>query len=273
MLKFRDVAPANIVRVRYDKARIGASEKGAGDMPRDDRTASSGTMTETPKSGAFRLGRLRSMGGDGLVMLIASCTGIVATAGISLVVCLHHVLTVARRASTTSVAGTGPVLVPGVCLEPAGHPGRDFLLRLSRASRFEEAEIVVLGGATRLGVTASEAAAGRQWLIENGVPAERVRCEEASRNTLENLRAARRHFTRAGTKPVIVSNRYHLARLGLLARGLGMNPLFCAAEERLTITPGMVRRLLLEAFFIHWYVVGKTLARLLRHESMLSRVS
>ncbi|WP_421880611.1 YdcF family protein [Pacificispira sp.] len=233
----------------------------------------SGTVTEPPKSGSSRLGRLRSMGGDGLVMLIASSTGIIATAGISLLVCFYHVFAVARRAAAPPVAGAGPVLVPGVCLQPNGRPDPDFIMRLTRAMRFEKADIVILGGATRAGVAISEAAAGRQWLIANGVAAEQVQCEETSRNTLENLRAARRRFVRTGSDPVIVSNRYHLARLGLLARGLGMDPLLCAAEERLTMTPGMVRRLLLEAFFIHWYVVGKTLARLLRHESMLSRVS
>lgn len=237
-----------------------------------------GPIDDASKTARPRLVRWRSIGADGLLMLAASCVGILATGGLSLLLCFLHVSTVAVRTrcvpeATDSEDREKIILVPGVRLSRDGSPDRDFVARLSRAGLLPGAPIVILGGQTRAGVAVSEAMAGRGWLISNGLSADRILCEEASRNTLENLRAARNHFAAGGTVPVIVSNRYHLARIGILARGLGMRPILCAAEDRMTWTPLGAVRLLQEAFFIHWYYTGKTLARLLRQQQMLSRVS
>lgn len=217
--------------------------------------------------------RLRTMGPDGLAMLIASGLGMLATGGISYFFCIASVICTAASAKTSvpEHARSRPVVVPGVCLRRDGTPGPDFRSRLSRAAALDPSEVHILGGATRAGVPATEAAAGRDWLTRRGIAAASIRCETASRNTMENLRAVRDALP--GREPVLISNRYHLARLRSLAAGLGLSPHLCAAEDRFLPTPSVLAKAALEAAYIHWYHTGRILARLLRHQGMLSRIS
>lgn len=222
--------------------------------------------------------RLRTMGGDGLAMLAASILAMAATAGLGYLVCLARVGTVALRAPTAPGPNVeGAIVVPGVRLRADGGVPADFERRLDRAARLVEAgmargPVLLVGGSTGGPGRPSEAAVGRDWLTARGVAAGRIRCEEASRNTLENLRAVRATWRPGDGPALVVSNRYHLARLGVLAGGLGLPVALVAAEARAVPTPAFLGRLLLEAFFIHWYWTGRLLAEALGHRGMLGRI-
>lgn len=69
-----------------------------------------------------------------------------------------------------------------------------------------------------------EAAAMRRWMIERGVPEERVIAEAQSRNTRENLANAREIMAANGWKTAAVcTSDYHLTRALWLARDEGIS--------------------------------------------------
>ena len=79
--------------------------------------------------------------------------------------------------------------------------------------------IVACGGT--LGAPCSEAAVMRALLIAADVPHVAVACEDASRNTVENIRLARA-FLAPGEPVLIVTDRYHLPRALMIARAAGL---------------------------------------------------
>ncbi len=133
--------------------------------------------------------------------------------------------------------------------------------------------LLLLGGRTGAGL--SEAAAALARLREQGLPADaNVRCEDASTDTLENLRNARDLLGGTAATPVaLVSNRYHLPRCLLLARSLGFDAQIVAAEPRLRWTPALLARIALEASYCLWFDIGRRWARLIGHRRMVDRVT
>lgn len=223
------------------------------------------------KLGSLPGNRLFSMGFDGLATLLLANLVIVGTAGLSLAVCFYRVWRVARNVPAR-VAIAGRPVVLGVCLRRGRVPGI-YARRLAKAQELAaDGRILVLGGHTSQ-ASFSEAEAGRDWLIARGVPAAAITIEDRSRNTLENLRAARDILGAAEGVPIVVTNRYHLARSGLLADSLGMRHVLCAAEERLRADPMTVVRLLLEAYFVNWFFVGRRWASLTGNSGMLERIT
>ena len=85
----------------------------------------------------------------------------------------------------------------------------------------------------------SEARAIRDALMEQGVEEERILLEEASHNTVQNLRYSRvlleeEHFDTSGGV-IVVSNGFHLARVRMLAArcGFGQVSTLAAPESHL----------------------------------------
>lgn len=156
-----------------------------------------------------------------------------------------------------------------------GRPDREFRWRLRHALRLLRARpelIVLLAGGTEPDAVLSEAEAGRRWLLGR-MPeaAPRLLVEERSRDTVDNLREARRLLP---SGPVaLISNRYHLARCAVLARSLAFDARCCAAEPWLRYDAATWRRLGLEAGYHMLFVLGRRWARLIGHRRMLSRVS
>ena len=64
-----------------------------------------------------------------------------------------------------------------------------------------------------------------------------------------------------------------LARSQALARGLDLRPVPCAAEERLRHNLMTLWRLAMEAYYLHWYVVGKTWTRWTSNRHSLARIT
>ncbi|MBO6947522.1 MAG: YdcF family protein [Rhodospirillales bacterium] len=209
---------------------------------------------------------------DGFLMLVCSVLVFAGSGALTYLFCVIMVIRTARNSGAmTSPADTAVVL--GVNLNPDGTLKNDYIARLERAKETDAREIWVLGGVTSTTVTESEARAGRAWLIENSVPDDKINIEEGSRHTLENLSLLRDQTRASPTRFALISNRYHLARVGLMASGLGMDFVLCAAENEPGIRGRDYPKALAEAFFIHWYYTGKAIARLLGHKGMLARIS
>lgn len=76
----------------------------------------------------------------------------------------------------------------------------------------------------------NEPRAMKQWLVANGVPAERIACDYAGRRTLDSCaRAARLWGIRDNV--ILVSQAYHLPRALFLARHWGMDAVAVSANS------------------------------------------
>lgn len=217
------------------------------------------------------------MGLDGLAMLLISIAISFMTGGLSLLACLFHVLRKAWLASSdltpSQQADRSLVVVLGVCLNADASLPDDYILRLRRAMGLAIRPILILGGATGGPHCPTESEAGRDWLLDQGLSHDTILCEGRSRSTLENLTYIRSVLVPGTDRPVMITNRYHLARLEIMARGLGLRYPLCAAENSIPWSLSQCGKLLLEAAYIHWYYTGYWIARLVRHKGMLDRIS
>lgn len=217
--------------------------------------------------------RLSSIGGNGFKMLLVSLLAMVGTAGLSLLAVQFHVWRVAKRTATTTDA-CRQLLVLGLQLQ-RGQCSEGFRQRLQRGHRLLESgsgeALYILGGVTSADGP-SEAAAGRDYLLSQGCDSDRLFLEERSRHTLENLQQVR-NMLGDQLDCTIITSRYHLARSAAMARAMGLNPGYCAAEDSLQLTPPVITRLLMEAFLLHWYYSGYYWARLVGDRKSLDRIS
>ena len=223
---------------------------------------------------SHRFARQLGMGWDGLAMLVLSNLLLLATLGLSGLWLLRRVWRVARDAPVADVDGDWIVVLGARLIHDQVAPG--YARRLRRAAALHHADprrrILLVGGCT--GGSVSEAERGRELLVELGLPAASLFIEDQSLNTLDNLRHARRLLAGDGARPfVLVTSRYHLARSEALARGLGLQPVLCAAEDRLRLKRWTLWRLGLEAWYLHWYEVGRAWSRWTRNRHSLARIT
>ncbi len=223
------------------------------------------------------IARLRQFAGiDGLATLLLSLAVILVSGGTSLLASFLFVRGVARRTAPVPAQGAERIIVLGMKLVE-GKPAPAYRQRLDRsyrlASRQPMARVFLLGGRTG-GDGMSEAEAGKAYLIRSGLDAAILHTEDLSRHTLENLRNYRANDPEAATAVThLVTSRFHLARSGMMAAGLGIRHALCAAEEHYGGTAALLLPLLREAFFVHWYVTGRLYATLTRNRRMLDRIS
>lgn len=205
-------------------------------------------------------------------MLFISKLLILLTLGLTYLLVLAHVFRSGRGAGTDGRFDV--VLVLGKTLKN-GQVDEDYRLRLDRAAALlqsnSDVRLILLGGQTDP-AWVSEARAGSDYLQQQGVPAQSILLEEASRHTLENLRHARDMIENEGSNRVgLVTNRYHLARSQIIARGLNLKVEPVAAEEN--SWPGPIINLLSEAYLLHWYLTGRYLAHWTRDKASLDQIS
>lgn len=207
---------------------------------------------------------------DGAITLVAATVVAVLTAGVAPAIATIAVVRRAWQAPVVPDEAPLRILVLGHRLE-GGAPSLAFEQRLARAAalarRFPDAKVVLLGGRSAPGLP-SEAEVGRDRLLARGLDTARITLETESRHTLENLTNHRALHGTEGPEALITS-RFHLYRAQLMAGGLGLAPMPVAAEDRLRVEPV---RLLAEGFRVHWYVTGRLLARVLRHQAWLARI-
>jgi len=205
-----------------------------------------------------------------------TCLVGVAALGLPFLAALAWVLAVGLRTKTEGP--TGLVVVFGKRLVD-DRPDRDYRARLETAARLvtgSSGRILIVGGRTgRARIT--EAEAGEQLLRDiPGCSERRIVLEQTSRDTLTNLRNMRELLAEnASREPLtLISNRYHLARVGQMATSLGLQYRLCAAEDVATaLRPQSLHRWLIEGFYVAWFATGKTWARLSRNRRMVARVT
>lgn len=217
------------------------------------------------------------VGVDGLAMLLLSLLVIALSCGATLILVLRQVVRAARGAAASPSGEARWLVVLGSKLE-GNHPGPAFQVRLDRTVAIALIQpaprIVVLGGATAPGAP-PEGLVGVAHLRAAGIPDARLAAETRSRHTLENLRAFRAGFLTGAADGgiLLVTSRSHLARACAMAARLGLAVTPCAAESDFRLSAREAWRLLMEAFLLHWYRVGRGFATLTRNRRMLRRIS
>jgi uncharacterized SAM-binding protein YcdF (DUF218 family) len=208
----------------------------------------------------------------GLTLLVSLCS-----LGIANLLALQRVLAAARLPQSDSEF-RGKILIFGKRLSDE-RPDADYLRRLDRAlDKYESPrrqQLVLLGGRTR-DASLSEAEAGASYLRARTVESDlNLHIESESTHTIENLRCLREVLSpEERDRPLLlVTNRYHLARVRLVARSLGLRYRLDPAETRLGLDPATLGRLAIESWFYLWFNVGKHWAKATGNRRMLERVT
>jgi uncharacterized SAM-binding protein YcdF (DUF218 family) len=205
---------------------------------------------------------------------LALATGLLGV-GVPMAWRLREVL---RRARRDERSAADAILVLGRELD-ADRPTPVFRARLEHgAALWREgwAERIVVSGGLTGTASRSEAEAGRETLLDLGVPGHAIWTEQGSRHTLENLFNVRETLRRHGlARLLLVSDPLHLARAAALAGGLALD-VACSPAPAAPPRPGSPAwwlRAAREAFLLHWYHVGVAYSRAIGSERLLARVT
>lgn len=91
---------------------------------------------------------------------------------------------------------------------------------------------MILTGGTGEGDTTSEAAVGRRFVVQAGVPDSAILLEAKGRTTTESMRAVAAMMRAQGSDTVLlVSDPFHMLRLWILARRFGLVPLLSPTSQ------------------------------------------
>ncbi len=214
------------------------------------------------------------IGIDGWLTLVLSNIVLILTSSFTLIWMFIKVIDKSKHSLTYTKNQADLILVAGMRLEN-GHVNKDYKQRLDRAKKLfttHNCPILIMGGITD-GGSYSEASVGRGYLVERGVPLERIQLEDKSRNTLENLQNTKKTIKNNDLPSyVLISNRYHLARIEALSNGLGLFPDLCAAEDENSIPSCKWWRYFLESYYLHWYFTGKIWSTITKNQHSLNRI-
>jgi len=123
-----------------------------------------------------------------------------------------------------------------------GRPSPVFEGRLRHAALLYgqgRAETVIVLGGGRPGDSTTEAEAGRDYLVADGVPSADVRAIPYSETTLESLRAAAAFMRERGmSSAFLVSDPWHNLRIRRMARDLGFEGLASATWRSAATSQG-----------------------------------
>ena len=212
--------------------------------------------------------------------LITFCLTVVfglSTLGLPYLLSLYRVV---REAvvDTRGREATGLLLILGKRLVD-NRPDPGFRARLTRGAALASSQpshlLIILGGVTG-DAQISEAQAGERYLRSHYRDAAlNILLEQGSRDTLMNLRNVRDmpHPGVGDAEATLVSSRYHLARIGLIAENLGIAHRLWPAEECFVPNADTVLAVFTEAFYVLWFVTGRGWARMTRNRRMLARVT
>ncbi|WP_232014269.1 SanA/YdcF family protein [Cellulomonas fimi] len=129
----------------------------------------------------------------------------------------------AVRGSVQDVPPSGVVIVPGAGLRPDGTPSTYLRRRLDAAAELYAqgtVEVVLVSGDNRT-PQHDEPTAMRDWLVERGVPADRVVRDHAGLDTHDTC--VRAHDVFGVEEAVVVTQSYHLRRMLFSCRAAGID--------------------------------------------------
>lgn len=210
---------------------------------------------------------------DGLLMLCLSLSLIAFSFGITFLLVFIYIVYIAIMTDYKNIKASH-IVVLGKKLHH-NLPDKNYLLRLDRilaiASNADNKQIYLLGGITG-NANVSESKAGKRYLEDNNIHASNIHIEEKSRDTLENMKQLKTDTIISENHIGLVTNRYHLARASLMAKGFGFDIERCAAEDSFTPNLTTIFIYFAEAFYLHWYLSGLIYAKLTRNQRMLSQL-
>ncbi|MGH2513816.1 MAG: YdcF family protein [Candidatus Limnocylindrales bacterium] len=154
-----------------------------------------------------------------LIRLVAA-----TTVGLFLI-CAYGVFRIWSQGYQDERRPAGAVVVLGAA-EYNGRPSPIYQARLQHAVdlfKTGDYHYLFVTGGKQPGDRTTEAAVGRQFAIDQGVPADRILMENQGRNTLESLDAVRSTLAaRSIHDAVFVSDRSHMLRVLRIAADLGI---------------------------------------------------
>lgn len=182
---------------------------------------------------------------------------VVGVASVSVVVyflvTLAQVWSTGRDDSFATGARTADAIVVLGAAQYDGRPSPQLQARLDHALllwKREAAAFIVATGGKQANDRFTEAQAGREYLIANGVPAAAILVEPNGASTFASLAAVRRDLVATIGHVVLVSDPYHVLRAGLVADELGFVVDVSATRSGVTQGTAALRRNVREALGI-----------------------
>ena len=164
--------------------------------------------------------------------------GLVAFAGLAVVLCLGVAFVQVYRASTRDGARPADAIVVLGAAQYNGVPSPVLQDRLDHALELYEAAMaskIVITGGRQKGDRFTEATAGYNYLRAHGVPDEDLLKEVDGSSTWESLAASARFLvTQELTTVVLVTDGYHAYRVEAIAEDLGLDASVSPSETRLS---------------------------------------
>jgi uncharacterized SAM-binding protein YcdF (DUF218 family) len=153
-----------------------------------------------------------------LILFVVVTVGVVVVTGVAVFAEAHH-------DDASRIDHVDAILVLGAA-QYDGTPSPVFAGRLEHAQLLyhqgRSSTVIVLGG-SRPGDVSTEADAGRQYLIEHGVPSTAVVAEPVGNTTFESLRAAAAYMRDHDLRTAfLVSDPWHNLRIEKMASDLGI---------------------------------------------------
>lgn len=186
---------------------------------------------------------------------------VIGTVVVAIVLVTGAAVRVWQVARIDDFSPAGAVLVLGAA-QYNGVPSAVFRARLDRGADLYEqgvAPYVVTVGGKQVGDVFTEAEAGRDYLIERGVPADAIIAVSAGANTLQSVEQVAGELERRGMYSVVIaSDPWHSLRTRTMARDAGLQawtaptrtgPAVYTRESQLT---GIVR----ETGALLWYQIS-----------------
>ena len=182
---------------------------------------------------------------------------VVGVASVSAVVyflmTLAQVWSTGRDDSFATGARTVDAIVVLGAAQYDGRPSPQLQARLDHALllwKREAAAFIVATGGKQANDRFTEAQAGREYLIANGVPAAVILVEPNGASTFESLAGVRRDLVATIGHVVLVSDPYHVLRARLVADELGFVVNVSATRSGVTQGTAALRRNVREALGI-----------------------
>jgi len=125
-------------------------------------------------------------------------------------------------------AQTADAIVVLGAAQYVGHPSPVLKARLDHAITLWSrglAPVLIVTGGMGVGDTTSEGAVSRQYVMKHGIPDSAILVENQGRTTRESLRAVAEMMRKRDLeRAILVSDPFHMLRLSIVAKGLGLTP-------------------------------------------------